>query len=117
MNASEDPTPHAVGKINKLLLSSVKYFEEFVQSFMEVTWVPRSYPILAISEDYLRPILCAKLQIARLHSKVISPDPTVQVSIALIVVLPQAHSQLFNVARFKARNGPGNEVTFINSRS
>ena len=77
VNASEDPTPHAVGKINKLLLSSVKYFEDFVQSFVEVGASELPDPI---SEDYLRPILCAKLHIARLHSKVISPDATIQVS-------------------------------------
>ena len=76
-NASEDPSPHAVGKINKLLLSSVKYFENFVQSFVEVGATELPDPI---SEDYLRPILCAKLHIARLHSKVISPDSAVQVS-------------------------------------
>ena len=76
VNASEDPTPHAIGKINKLLLSGVKYFEEFVVSFVEHD--ARELPD-PISEDYLRPILCAKLHVARLHSKVISPDPAIQV--------------------------------------
>ena len=84
VNASEDPTPHAVGKINKLLLSSIKYFEEFVQSFVEVGANELPDPI---SEDYLRPILCAKLHVARLHSKVISPDAAVQVSVYYAISL------------------------------
>ena len=76
VNASEDPSPHAIGKINKLLHSGIKYFEEFVSSFVEHDMCELPDPIC---EDYLRPILCAKLHVARLHSKVISPDPTVQV--------------------------------------
>lgn len=76
VNASEEPSPHAVGKINKLLLSGIKYFNDFVLSFIEHGATELPDPI---SEDYLRPILCAKLHVARLHSKVISPDPMVQV--------------------------------------
>ena len=76
VNASEDPSPHAVGKINKLLLSAIRYFENFVCSFIEHDATSLPDPIC---EDYLRPILCAKLHVARLQSKVISPDPVVQV--------------------------------------
>ena len=82
VNASEEPSPHAVGKINKLLLSAVKYFEDFVQSFVEHGSEDLPDPIC---EDYLRPILSAKLHVARLHSKVISPDPPVQVCMYFVV--------------------------------
>ena len=84
VNASEDPSPHAVGKINKLLMSGVKYFENFVNSFVEQDANELPDPI---SEDYLRPILCAKLHIARLHSKVIYPDPAVQVRVCFLLQL------------------------------
>ncbi len=74
--ASDSPTPHAVGKINKLLQNSITVFEKFVASFCE----PRSGKLpREIDPDYLRHVLSAKLNMARLFSKMISPDPAVQV--------------------------------------
>ena len=76
ISASDSPTPHAIGKINKLLLSATHTFEQFVATFHEAETgaLPND-----IDLDYLRPILYAKLNTARLCSKIISPDPTAQV--------------------------------------
>lgn len=77
VSASDAPTPHAVAKINKLLQSAIQTFERFVASFRDpqTGCLPGS-----LDEDYVRPVLCSKLNVARLYSKFISPDPASQVS-------------------------------------
>ncbi len=76
ITVSEDPSPHAVGKVNRLLRSGILYYQRFVESFK----VPTSGLLPDPMEDeYLRPILCAKLHTARLHSRIISPDPNEEV--------------------------------------
>ncbi len=74
--ASDNPTPHAVSKINKLLQAAARTFEQFVASFHapDTGALPDS-----IDQDYLRPILCSKLNIASLLSKIITPNPAEQV--------------------------------------
>ena len=75
--ASDDPTPHAVSKINKLLQGAIRTFEQFVASFC----VPETGALPAsIDLDYLRPVLCSKLNTARLLAKIITPDPAAQAS-------------------------------------
>lgn len=76
VSASDTPTPHALAKINKLLLGGIKTYERFVASFYDLQ--TRRLPAV-IDPDYLRPILCSKLNIARLYSKIISSDPATQV--------------------------------------
>lgn len=77
VSASHTPTVHAISKINKLVWSAIHTFEQFVVSYHEhgSGALPES-----IDVDHARPILCSKLNIARLHSKLIGPDPTVQKS-------------------------------------
>lgn len=76
VTASDAPSPHAVGKINKLLQNAVHTFHQFIASFYK----PGSGALPAnIDEDHLRPILCGKLNIARLYAKMITPDPVAQV--------------------------------------
>lgn len=74
--ASDSPTVHAVAKINKLVWNAIHTFELFVKSYYHsgTGALPDS-----IDVDYLRPILCAKLNVARLYSKLIAPDPQTQV--------------------------------------
>lgn len=76
VSASEVPTVHAVAKINKLLWTAIHTFEQFVASFHDAGTekLPDS-----IDLDYLRPILCSKLNVARLYSKLITPDPATEV--------------------------------------
>ena len=77
VSASDSPTVHAVAKINKLVWNAIHTFEQFVKSFHDpgTGSLPDSIDI-----DYLRPILCSKLNVARLYSKLIAPDPATQVS-------------------------------------
>ena len=77
VSASDSPSEHAVGKINKLLHSSIGMYEKFLATFHDLS--TRELPDV-IDKDYLRPILSSKLYIARLYSKIINPDTAVQVS-------------------------------------
>lgn len=92
ISASDAPTPHAVGKINKLLQSAIHYFEQFIASFHDPG--TRKLPD-CIDQDYLRSILYGKLNIARLYSKLISPDPNIQVRIFLSLSVFEACSCTF----------------------
>lgn len=74
--AAESPSPHAVAKVNKLLRAAIQYYQKFVDSFAEAGGVLPD----PIDEDFLRPILLAKLHTARLHTKLVSPDTSVQTS-------------------------------------
>ena len=74
--ASEAPSPHAVGKINKLLHASINHFQKFVESFKE----HHSNELPAdIDPDFLRPILSAQLSTARLYTQIITPSTAEQV--------------------------------------
>ena len=73
--SSDAPSPHAIGKINKLVRSGIEHYENFLQTFTDSSG---EFPD-PIDEDCLRPILCAKMFMARLHSKLINPDTTQQV--------------------------------------
>ena len=77
ISASESPTSHAVSKINKLIRSGIQFYEKFVASFEDP--ITHQLPD-EIENNNLRPFLCAKLYIARLHSKIICADPSAQVS-------------------------------------
>jgi len=73
--ASDSPSTHAVAKINKLLHSAIKYYEKFVATFLDSSGnMPDP-----VAEEFLRPLLCAKMYSARLHTKLISPDTASQV--------------------------------------
>ena len=73
---SEDPSPHALGKLNRLTGSGIRYYERFVDSFLDPSTRELPDPM---DDGELRPILCAKLHLARLHSKFITPDTTAKV--------------------------------------
>ncbi len=78
ITVSEDPSPHAVGKVNKLVRSSIHYFQRFVESFLEPISGELPDPL---DDDNLRPILRAKLHMARLHSRIFSPRPQDEVGL------------------------------------
>ena len=73
--AADSPSPHAVAKVNKLLRAAIQYYQRFVDSFAAAGGVLPD----PIEDDFLRPILLAKLHTARLHTKLVNPDPSVQV--------------------------------------
>lgn len=73
--ASDSPSTHAVGKINKLIHSAIKYYEKFIATFLD----PSGNIPDPLAEEFVRPLLCAKMYSARLHAKLISPDPASQV--------------------------------------
>lgn len=77
VSASDVPTVHAVAKINKLVWGAIHTFEQFAKSFHDPE--TRALPD-SIDLDYLRPILCGKLNVARLYSRLIAPDPATRVS-------------------------------------
>lgn len=77
VSASDSPTPHAVSKINKLLKSGIQFYEKFIASFEDP--VTHQFPE-DIDTSNLRPFLCAKLYIARLHSKIICANRSAQAS-------------------------------------
>lgn len=81
VSGSESPTPHTVEKINKLLRSGISMFQQFVASFYErnASELPDN-----VDQDYLRPVLLSKLNMARLYSKIITPDPASQVRPATV---------------------------------
>ena len=82
VSGSESPSPHAIGKINKLNTSAIQYYDRFLESFED----PSTHCLPdVIEEDYLRPVLCAKLYTARLHSRFICPDPATKVEPNLFV--------------------------------
>lgn len=71
VSTSESPTPHAMEKINKLLQSAIHTHQQFVASFYK----PDSRELPAnIDNNFLRPILMSKLNMARLYSKIITPN-------------------------------------------
>ena len=75
--ASNAPSVHSVAKINKLLWSALHNFEQYLVTFHEAGTgaLPDT-----IDEDYLRSILCSKLNIARLYGKIITPENATQAS-------------------------------------
>ena len=77
ISASDSPSPHAVGKINKLLKSAITFYDKFYTTFLDPSTNELPEPV---DEDCLGPILRAKFYTARLHSKIISPDSNDQVS-------------------------------------
>ena len=74
--ASESPSPHAVAKINRLLLSGRQCFERFLATFTD----QEGRALERFEEDCLRSVLCARLHMARLTGKLVSPDTPTQVS-------------------------------------
>ena len=76
VSTSESPTLHGMEKINKLLWSAIRTFQQYVASFYE----PNTRELPAkIDQDFLRSILTSKLNMARLYSKIITPNPASQV--------------------------------------
>lgn len=79
ITTSEEPNPHSVGKVNRLLRSGIHYYQKFVESFLEPTSgaLPEQ-----LEDDHLRPILHAKLHTARFYSRIISPDSSEEVRLS-----------------------------------
>lgn len=65
---------HTMKKINHLCSSSVKYFQMFLDSLCS----PEGKFPERLEEDVLRPALAAKFRLARLHTLMICPVPSVQ---------------------------------------
>ena len=74
---SDSPTPHAVEKINKLMWNGIRTYQQFVASF----YSPNSNDLPAnVDKDFIHSILTSKLKMARLYSKIITPNVATQVS-------------------------------------
>ena len=71
---TEKPTSHSVLKINKLIGQSLKYFDNFINSFQDHSG---RLPV-KFDKECLRSILSAKFWVARLHSKMIVVSPQAQ---------------------------------------
>ena len=81
LTASEAPSPHTVSKINKLVKSGIQFYERFLSTFED----PDTHQLSeAIEAENLRPVLCAKLYVARLHSKIICADQSTQVNLCVV---------------------------------
>lgn len=65
---------HTIKKFNHLCSSSAKYFQMFLDSLCS----PEGKLPETLEEDVLRPALVARFRAARLHSRLISSSPTVQ---------------------------------------
>lgn len=66
---------HIVNKINHLALQSIKYFQAFIDTFMNMDRkLPEEFP-----DEVVRPVLLAHFCIGRLHSKLITFEPRQQV--------------------------------------
>ena len=83
ITASESPSAHGIARINKLIASGIVFYERFLKTFEDPDTRQLSENIEA---DSLRPVLCAKLYIARLHSKVVCGDQTGQVGVLVYCV-------------------------------
>ncbi len=80
--ASDAPSAHALTKINKLIISSVEFYQQFLATFEDSSTRELSENI---DSESLRPVLCAKLYIARLFSKLVCPDQEKQVIVFTIL--------------------------------
>ncbi|XP_033839696.1 KIF-binding protein [Periophthalmus magnuspinnatus] len=65
---------HTIKKFNHLCSSSAKYFQMFLDSLRS----PEGKMPEHLEEEVLRPALVARFRVARLHSRLISSSPTVQ---------------------------------------
>ncbi|XP_017274282.1 KIF-binding protein [Kryptolebias marmoratus] len=65
---------HTIKKINHLCSASTKYFQMFLDSLCS----PQGKPPEHLEEEVLGPALVAHFRVARLHSKLISSSPSVQ---------------------------------------
>ncbi len=81
IRASEAPSPQALTKINKLVISGIQFYQRFLATFEDPDTGELSENI---EGDGLRPVLCAKLYIARLHSKLVCPDQERQVQCVFV---------------------------------
>ena len=73
--ASDSPSPQQIVKINKLITQSVNWYRKFYDTFVD-----SNTGTLQADTDNLRSILCARLYMAKLITKVITPDAAAQVS-------------------------------------
>uniref|UniRef100_A0A1A8G3E0 KIF-binding protein n=1 Tax=Nothobranchius korthausae TaxID=1143690 RepID=A0A1A8G3E0_9TELE len=65
---------HTIKKFNHLCSASAKFFQMFLDSLCS----PEGKPPEHLEEEVLRPALVARFRVARLHSKLISSSPAVQ---------------------------------------
>ena len=75
VQASESPSAQAVGKINRLLHTSITHFQRFVETFREMSGELPAH----IEPELLRPILSAQLSCGRLYTQIIHTSKTDQV--------------------------------------
>ncbi|KAM4592283.1 KIF-binding protein [Odontesthes bonariensis] len=71
---TESLDSHTIKKFNHLCSSSAKFY----QMFLDSTCSPEGKSPEHLEEEVLRPALVARFRVARLHSKLISSLPTVQ---------------------------------------
>ncbi|MBN3295770.1 KBP protein, partial [Amia calva] len=69
-NKQDELDAHTIKKFNHLCMSSIKYYKMFLDS---VKTPDGKFPD-KLEDDVLRPALVAKFRIARLYSRIISPD-------------------------------------------
>lgn len=74
-SSNDRPTAQALAKINSLARSSIKYFQNFLDSLVDPTThnLPDKF-----SDDLVRPALFAYFLLGRLHYKLITPDKQAQ---------------------------------------
>lgn len=75
VTASNSPSPKQIAKINKLIDQSVNWYRKFYDTFVD-----NKTGILQVDNDNLRSVLCARLYMATLLTKMITPVPAAQVS-------------------------------------
>ena len=103
VQASEAPSPQAIGKINRYINASITHFQKFVDSFRDVSSgeLPSD-----LAPEVLRPILSAQLACGRLYSQIITPSNTQQVSLptyCYIQVSAVSQQKLFTSLQFCKR--------------
>ena len=76
VQASDSPSPQAVGKINRLLSSAIAHFQRFVGTFRQQSTGELEGDI---EEELLRPILSAQISCGRLYNQIITSSREEQV--------------------------------------
>lgn len=74
--ACNSPSPQQITKINQLVARSVDWYRKFYDTFVD----SKTGALYEVDNDILRSVLCARLYMAKLLTKTISPVPDAQAS-------------------------------------
>ena len=74
--ACNSPSPQQIAKINQLIAHSVDCYRKFYDTFVD----SKTGMLYEVDNDMLRSVLCARLHMAKLLTKTITPAPDAQAS-------------------------------------